>query len=781
MRLLKQIENIQSEGGNIKPDSTGLEKPVEVMSATMISANEADNSLYWKALTESQLGQALMCYINSQPTYTSTIESLSQTHKHSQTPDCIDTMSTELTENNAFSQNNKDSSEEHLSLQSRKRSHTFDSTFTNLKKRACSFENDDKLFSQYCKPCHMSDKEQLLIFQSRKRSHSSDSIADTMNKKQATSIDSENDENEFASNSKESLDYSATESEQPEESDNMEIEHTTLLLRKERHISSVVMNFIKKQCNDKDFLNLFKELKDSVSSSTSIYITDTGGQPEFLRLLPVILSKPAFYFVFFSLAQCLNRAYAVWFTKDGETQALYQSTQTVKEVLVQLLSSLHIHTDDEKYSKVKSRALLFGTNADHPYKDVDEISDELKEIFPSDSNYVTSVESKFKTVFIPVNNMSGTEDEIISIRQYLEELVNDIEPVNIPVRWLIFHLLLRKRFKEAKVCSLKACEQLAKECFIVEDDVQAILVYIHENMGTILYYRDIDRNVIVCVPDVLLKIISELVVVSVIQSTSTEDKVTDVSTHGEIHEEFLNSLMDNKEVYGQLDAQYVIKVMRHFQLITTLTEKDSINNAVHDSAPLFAPSLLRPDQKGNQGPTDHDVRTTLLVSFGNDEMPPHLFQNLIVALRAQSMEIEKKDSQLMWSLSPDHFRYSDHIYFKVSYCKKEGVVELQLKKLELAYYIEVRYECLSHQSIQYFVLQNVKKVLHLVCDTFPHTRHIKPVYGAYCWSNDSLHFSEYNEEKSTFLCRNCVWDKSEVLIWFQLSEEVSLIMYYILH
>ena len=42
------------------------------------------------------------------------------------------------------------------------------------------------------------------------------------------------------------------------------------------------------------------------------------------------------------------------------------------------------------------------------------------------------------------------------------------------------------------VCSLEDCKQLAKECFIAEDDVQYILIYIHENLGTILYYKDID-------------------------------------------------------------------------------------------------------------------------------------------------------------------------------------------------------------------------------------------------------------------------------------------------
>ena len=351
MRLLKEIHNIKTEikGVNMRPDSTCIEKPVEVICTTMISANETENNLYWKALNESQLDQAVMCYINSQPT--STLESLTfQSHKQPHISGCIDTMPTELAEIDANNvQTNKDNAmEELLILQSRKRSHDFEPSYAKLKKQAWTFENE----------------EQLPIFQSRKRSHSPDTIADTMLKKQAIFFDSENDDNEFASNSKESLDYSATESEQPEESDNMEIEHTTLLLRKERHISSIVMNFIKKQCNDKDFFKLIKEMKDSVSSSTAIYITDTGGQPEFLRLLPLILSKPAFYFVFFSLAQQLDQTYAVKFTKEGETQTLYQSTQTVKDILSQLLFSLHIPTSrDDEYSEVKSRALLFGTNA----------------------------------------------------------------------------------------------------------------------------------------------------------------------------------------------------------------------------------------------------------------------------------------------------------------------------------------------------------------------------------------------------------------------------------
>ena len=725
MRLLNQIHNIRSEGGDVRPDSTGIEKPLEIMSATMIQhkGNQNKSSLYWNALDESKLGRALMCYINS----------------HSSS---IDYSSTYISD-------------------------------SGIGLSSCSFED-------------IQHRKDLGDHQESQSSVISTSTESSLDLSRRNSLMSESTNNEAMV-----LEYDL-EKELPriEEEDESQINANSVNIETEYKLKrgpftlrekidmpkqvTLVFNYIKRQCSDVEFLQLLEEIKGSIADSVSIYITDTGGQPEFLCLLPVILSRPAMYFVFFSLAQPLDQEYTVRYTKDRETCDLYMSNHTVKDILSQLLSSLHIHTEDDKFSKVKSTALLFGTNADHPYKDVDKINDELKETLPLDSNYVTSVESKFTTAFIPVNNMSGTENEIIKIRQYLEKLVNDIEPVSIPVRWLIFHLLLRKRFKEAKVCSLKDCEQLAKECSIAKDDIKPVLTYIHQNLGTILYYEKVDENVIVCVPEVLLKIISQVVASTMLNN----DKHAGPSCHGEIGINVVTTLMsDAKEIYGYLDSQYVIKVMKHFQLITTLTVKDAIS-IDDNSVPLFLPCLLRPDGNNNPVPTD---QVTLVILFGKDEMPPHLFQNLIVALRAQSIsgEIGEKESQLMWTLSHDHPRYSDHIYFKVFKCYDEWFVELQLRKFETSTCIEVRCEPttinVSSQSIHHKVYQNIKTILYLVCDMFPHTRDLKPMYGAYCCDGSS--FSEYNEKISGLVYNNCDCDKSEAMFWFKPTEIVSSLIH----
>ena len=93
-------------------------------------------------------------------------------------------------------------------------------------------------------------------------------------------------------------------------------------------------------------------------------------------------------------------------------------------------------------------------------------------------------------------------------------------------------------------------------------------------------------------------------------------------------------------------------------------------------------------------------------------------------------------------------------------------------------YISFIYIILSYRQYWYIVYQNIKKVLNFVCDTFPHTCHLKPMYGAYCWSGNGLHFSKYNEEKSTFLCNYCDWDKKEAMVWFQPLKDISIIITY---
>ena len=69
MHLLDQIGNIESEGGDVRPDSAGIEKPLEIMSATMIQ-DKSDrikivyNRMLWMSLNWAGFQCVTLIHIN---------------------------------------------------------------------------------------------------------------------------------------------------------------------------------------------------------------------------------------------------------------------------------------------------------------------------------------------------------------------------------------------------------------------------------------------------------------------------------------------------------------------------------------------------------------------------------------------------------------------------------------------------------------------------------------------------------------------------------------------
>ena len=66
------------------------------------------------------------------------------------------------------------------------------------------------------------------------------------------------------------------------------------------------------------------------------------------------------------------------------------------------------------------------------------------------------------------------------------------------------------------MCRLAECRALAKGCGLDEKDVPKVLQYIHQNLGTILFYEEVQglNELVICDPNVLFKSIYHLIAVS---------------------------------------------------------------------------------------------------------------------------------------------------------------------------------------------------------------------------------------------------------------------------
>ena len=89
------------------------------------------------------------------------------------------------------------------------------------------------------------------------------------------------------------------------------------------------------------FQKKWYKLKDLLDDHWTVYLTDTGGQPEFQELLPILVCGPSVFFLVFRLDLELNSRYQVeYITSSGESIVPYESGLTVLETLLQSLATI---------------------------------------------------------------------------------------------------------------------------------------------------------------------------------------------------------------------------------------------------------------------------------------------------------------------------------------------------------------------------------------------------------------------------------------------------------
>ena len=196
-----------------------------------------------------------------------------------------------------------------------------------------------------------------------------------------------------------------------------------------------------------------------IEKTTTGYIMDISGQPEFHEIMPIIFNGPALYLVFFNLVANPDDAIPIQFCHQNGTDSMitYKSSYTGKQMIFQLLSSLYYLSKGLSLDS-ESGAVLIGTHLDQ-LKDqerqgenkIKEINDNLKKVLSNvefrDQAFLTYPKEKEKensTIFIPVNNYSGEEEEVQQLEAFLRQVIDDrFGSVELPSSWLLFHLILR--------------------------------------------------------------------------------------------------------------------------------------------------------------------------------------------------------------------------------------------------------------------------------------------------------------------------------------------------
>jgi len=466
-------------------------------------------------------------------------------------------------------------------------------------------------------------------------------------------------------------------------------------------------------------------IKD-VEKTTTIYLMDTGGQPEFHEIMPMILPGPALHMVFFNLAFKLSEPIPVRFCQQDDSNATisYESNYTGIQMIHQLLSSLYCLS---KNSSTHSHAVLIGTHLDqlkdleeHGKKRIAEINDSIKKVVTNAEfceeaflTYPVRGQSVENTVFVPIDNYNGSEEEIEQLQTFLKQVIdNHFDPVELPSAWHLFHLVLRHHYENSPgVCTLADCEALAKGCGLDKDDVPKVLRYIHQHLGTILYYEDVQglQKIVICDPNVLFRGIFHLVVASFAGDRAYHTSAAKIRKTGEIPAKLLDRISAQPS-NSPLTNEHILELLKHFKILTRLHSGDD--------AAYFMPCLLQPDPCLELSCKNFCV-PPLLVRFDGSYIPIGVFSALVVKL-----------SQGPWDPDPA-CRYRNHIlFFTVGISSVELVVypaylEFRITTAELEGSSEVNEFC---TGVRKTVVDTLKSALEL----HEHTRKAKFQLGFYC-------------------------------------------------
>ena len=482
-------------------------------------------------------------------------------------------------------------------------------------------------------------------------------------------------------------------------------------------------------------------IKD-IEKTTTLYFMDTGGQPEFHEIMPIILNGPALHLIFFNLTFDLDDLIPVRFCQQNGTDSTitYTSSYTGKQMIYQLLSSLYNLTlsstmfpraGKEKGLSPHSKpsAVLIGTHLDQLKNQADqkirEINNCLKQLLSNTDlhsqaflTYPKKDEDEENIVFIPVNNYSGKEEEIHHLQKFLREVIDDrFASVELPSSWLLFHLLLRHRYENSPgVCKLADCRALARGCGLDEKDVPEVLRYIHRCLGTILFYEQVEglNELVICDPNVLFEGIYQLVAVSFGGDRAHHTAAAEIRKTGEIPSEELEHIRTQPSS-SPLTNELIVDLLKHFKILTEIISDDRIY--------YFMPCLLHPNNSLELSfkALQASCPPPLLVRFDGNYIPIGLFSALVVKL-----------SQSLWEPDRD-VRYRNLILFHT-----DGVfpVELRVHTAYLQFHIKIAdYSKENPEEVHQFCMEVRKTVVNTmksILDLHEHTRKAKFQLGFYC-------------------------------------------------
>ena len=515
-----------------------------------------------------------------------------------------------------------------------------------------------------------------------------------------------------------------------------------------------------------------------------LQIIDTGGQPEFHEMLPALITGPAVNLLVFKLTEELQGRYPITYRSSDGNSEPYLTSLTHEEVIFRSLSSIAClryntvgwrfdHDEVPVKDDSEPAAFLIASHRDCVVDEkVDTVNDHLKQRIQSSAELFGENLIQFSAPDKPVFALDTTKDqkEIEDLRKSLHSVINTkFQDIKVPVSWCALSLKLKRR--NQSLYTYQTCFKLAKESGIKdEDDFKAVLWFLHNRAGTIMYYPDVEglEDIIITNIQLVFDRITELM------TSCFTFKNLGPSAEKVFHSMGMFTECDIRELSKRkgdpLTPKRLVALLKYLHIVAGPL-KSKVGRSTKIS--YFMPCALKPAKIENEHRNETSTPAPLLIWFECGYCPVGVYCCLVVYLLSLSQQTEFK-----WELAnPPHYR--NKITFTVN--KQYDRVTILSRATYIEVWVDQAQEFEDPVRLK-TLCQNVRSVLDQGIDAVTQTLHYsynsRHYFGFPCCSSSSSCQSlpphsavcEYEEP----VAAKCVLNKVTMKlkdnhsIWFQL-------------
>ena len=252
-----------------------------------------------------------------------------------------------------------------------------------------------------------------------------------------------------------------------------------------------------------------------------IHMIDTGGQPEFMEVMPSVVHNSNLTLLVLNLLHSLDECPKLSFHEEGKAFVKpITSKHTNRQILRQLISTMQAKRG-KKVNIQRSKLLVVATHKDCIDKEklekvMNDLNKELKSILLPMMEDELIMYGKEGEIACAVNLKNPDQDDekiLDSIRQIIPTVGLGVE-IETPLSLFMFEQDIIKFAEEqgrhVMVVSFRECLMVGERLKMTSEVVQAALIYFHQH-NIFLYFRSILPNLVFLNPQVLLDFVNAIV------------------------------------------------------------------------------------------------------------------------------------------------------------------------------------------------------------------------------------------------------------------------------